>query len=347
MASVMSLALDRAGASEEALEAFSMDEAEFREFYARTSRPLHGYLCHISGNVTLADDLLQESYFRFLRARRPSMSGDQMKSYLFKIGSNLVRDHLRRGEAPGASGSRPAHRDDGRRGRRRCGSKTGRRLPRPFGDDAALPADPLDGLRRRGEPRRDRGGRRTEGAERAAASFPRPREDAGSPQSPRVVAMNVPSCAREEAVLRAVRLDRWDDDLREHARDCAVCADVALAASFMKMEAGSHAAHPLPAADTIFWKARLLARREAAKRAAWACALIAGVALAFWVSPVVTRWAAHMATAYAAGSQAPSAPVTHDLGTVLLFALLPIALTITVLRTLRFTSPSRNRARPN
>ena len=76
-------------------------------------------------------------------------------------------------------------------------------------------------------------------------------------------------------------------------------------------------------------------------------ALIAGVALAFWVSPVVTRWAARMATTYAAGSQAPSAPVTHDLGTVLSFALLPIALTITVLRTLRFTSPSRNRARPN
>ncbi|MBI3450602.1 MAG: RNA polymerase sigma factor [Acidobacteria bacterium] len=103
----MSVALDRIAAREEALEAFSMDEDEFRELYARTSRPLHGYLCHISGSVTLADDLLQESYYRFLRARRPKMTDDQMKSYLFKIGANLVRDHLRGAkhrELPAAEG---------------------------------------------------------------------------------------------------------------------------------------------------------------------------------------------------------------------------------------------------
>ena len=45
-------------------EAFQMDEESFRAFYARTARPLWSYLRRISGDPTLADDLLQESYLR-------------------------------------------------------------------------------------------------------------------------------------------------------------------------------------------------------------------------------------------------------------------------------------------
>ncbi|HZE88411.1 MAG TPA: RNA polymerase sigma factor [Verrucomicrobiae bacterium] len=122
----MSVALDRLTAREESLEAFSMDEEAFRGFYARTSRPLHGYLAHIAGSVTLADDLLQESYYRFLRARRPTMTDDQMKSYLFKIGSNLVRDHLRGAkhrELPAAEGlveNTPGAGDEGEAAGRRA-----------------------------------------------------------------------------------------------------------------------------------------------------------------------------------------------------------------------------------
>src|SRR6266850_5730852 len=91
----MSLSLDAVAATEEAAESWTMDEEEFREFYARTARPLHGYLSHLSGNATLADDLLQESYYRFLRAKLPAMNEDQRKSYLFKIAGNLMRDQIR------------------------------------------------------------------------------------------------------------------------------------------------------------------------------------------------------------------------------------------------------------
>lgn len=84
-----------AGAGNAAAESPEMDESAFREFYARTSRPLHGYLCHISGSASLADDFLQETYYRFLRAKLPEMNDDQRKSYLFRIGANLLRDHLR------------------------------------------------------------------------------------------------------------------------------------------------------------------------------------------------------------------------------------------------------------
>lgn len=77
-------------------EAFQMDEQAFRTFYDRTARLLWSYLYRGSGNdAALADDLLQETYYRFLRARLPEMNQDYMKNYLFRIGTNLMRDHWR------------------------------------------------------------------------------------------------------------------------------------------------------------------------------------------------------------------------------------------------------------
>ena len=41
-------------------------EEGFRQLYEATSRPLWGYLHHASGRPDVADDLLQETYCRFL-----------------------------------------------------------------------------------------------------------------------------------------------------------------------------------------------------------------------------------------------------------------------------------------
>lgn len=76
-------------------EIFQMDEQTFRPFYERTARPLWSYLYRASGNATLADDLVQESYYRFLRVRFPEMDQEYMKNYLFRIATNLLRDHWR------------------------------------------------------------------------------------------------------------------------------------------------------------------------------------------------------------------------------------------------------------
>jgi RNA polymerase sigma-70 factor (ECF subfamily) len=78
-------------------ETFQMDEQSFRTFYDRTARLLWAYLYRISGNnASLADDLVQESYYRFLRIKLPAMDQEYMKNYLFRIGTNLLRDHWRR-----------------------------------------------------------------------------------------------------------------------------------------------------------------------------------------------------------------------------------------------------------
>lgn len=81
-------------AAEEA--SFALNEEGFRRFYAETARPLRAYLSRISGDSVLADDLLQESYFRFLRAERPEMNDVGRKNYLYRIATNLFYDHYRR-----------------------------------------------------------------------------------------------------------------------------------------------------------------------------------------------------------------------------------------------------------
>lgn len=72
-----------------------MDEATFEALYQETARPLWSYVHRVSGNATLADDILQETYYRFLRAPRVKMDKAQMKSYLYRIATNLLHDYWR------------------------------------------------------------------------------------------------------------------------------------------------------------------------------------------------------------------------------------------------------------
>jgi RNA polymerase sigma-70 factor (ECF subfamily) len=80
----------------EADETFHMDEDAFRAFYERTARPLWAYLSRITGDRQLCDDLLQETYYRFLRSQTPPEGEAHRRNYLFRIATNLVRDAHRR-----------------------------------------------------------------------------------------------------------------------------------------------------------------------------------------------------------------------------------------------------------
>ncbi len=77
-----------------------MDNDAFAGFYERSARPLRAYLARVSGDAALADDLMQESYVRFLCAAR-SWDGEVAgRRYLFRIATNLLKDHWRRARSP-------------------------------------------------------------------------------------------------------------------------------------------------------------------------------------------------------------------------------------------------------
>ena len=73
-----------------------MDEETFRGFYMRTSGMLWAYLARATNDTAAADDLLQESYYRLLRATATFESDEHRKNYLFRIATNLIRDRFRR-----------------------------------------------------------------------------------------------------------------------------------------------------------------------------------------------------------------------------------------------------------
>jgi RNA polymerase sigma-70 factor, ECF subfamily len=81
----------------------TMDNEAFAAFYERSARSLWAYLVRVSGDPALAEDLMQESYVRFLCASgAPSLAADgesASRLYLFRIATNLLHDHWRRPRA--------------------------------------------------------------------------------------------------------------------------------------------------------------------------------------------------------------------------------------------------------
>jgi RNA polymerase sigma-70 factor (ECF subfamily) len=107
--------MERLGAFDEADRTFQMTEEVFRSFYELTARPLRVYLARMTNDDRLADDLLQETYYRFLRATISFESDDHRRRYLYRIATNLVHDLRRRPrveyEPASAAESHPAFTD--------------------------------------------------------------------------------------------------------------------------------------------------------------------------------------------------------------------------------------------
>lgn len=97
----IALARSAAARPEAGVQSLAMDEESFRILYEWTARPLWAYLARVSGNPSLADDLLQECYCRFLSLESPPHEEAHRKNYLFRIATNLLRDHWRAAQRHG------------------------------------------------------------------------------------------------------------------------------------------------------------------------------------------------------------------------------------------------------
>jgi RNA polymerase sigma-70 factor (ECF subfamily) len=88
------------------------DAAGFRAFYEATARPLWAYLSR-TATPDLADDLVQEAFYRLLRSDFVPESDAHAKNYLYRIATHLVRDHFRRVRRRRAAGEVDAGKEPG------------------------------------------------------------------------------------------------------------------------------------------------------------------------------------------------------------------------------------------
>ena len=73
-----------------------IDEGVFHELYRTTAAPLRAYAARVLGNVSQADDIVQEAYLRLLRTPLRTDDPQYLRAYLFRIASNLMADYFRR-----------------------------------------------------------------------------------------------------------------------------------------------------------------------------------------------------------------------------------------------------------
>lgn len=82
--------------AEEAPRALTLGEEDFEGFYARTSPGLWAYLRRLSGDAAVADDVLQESYLKFLHRADAGRDEREKRGYLYRIATTVLHDRWRR-----------------------------------------------------------------------------------------------------------------------------------------------------------------------------------------------------------------------------------------------------------
>jgi RNA polymerase sigma-70 factor (ECF subfamily) len=73
-----------------------LDEVRFRALYEASAGRLRGYLRRVAGDAALADDLVQETYLRLLRAHPSGGPEVENAAFVFRIATHLLYDHWRR-----------------------------------------------------------------------------------------------------------------------------------------------------------------------------------------------------------------------------------------------------------
>lgn len=96
---VMERSVEQAAGSEPVAKspARPLEESEFETFYRKNARPLWGFIYRTVGDPALADEILQSAFYQFLRAADANAPDVQLRSFVYRIATNLMSDHWRRG----------------------------------------------------------------------------------------------------------------------------------------------------------------------------------------------------------------------------------------------------------
>ncbi|MBI5868833.1 MAG: RNA polymerase sigma factor [candidate division Zixibacteria bacterium] len=78
-----------------------IEETRFRAFYEEMFPRLWRYVHRMSQNRSECDDLVQETFLRFLRTA-PDLDEKEAIPYVYRIATNLVRDKWREGKSQAA-----------------------------------------------------------------------------------------------------------------------------------------------------------------------------------------------------------------------------------------------------
>ena len=72
-----------------------MDERRFEAFYRQTAGGLWAYVYRLTSDPAAADDIVQNTFFRFLRANPALTTDEHMRRYVYRAATNLAIDHFR------------------------------------------------------------------------------------------------------------------------------------------------------------------------------------------------------------------------------------------------------------
>ena len=91
-----------------------MRRDDFERLYEEHAQPLFGFLAYRTGDATLAEDLLADTFERALRARkRFDRRKASEKTWLYAIALNLLRDSARRSKVEARALERLPHETTG------------------------------------------------------------------------------------------------------------------------------------------------------------------------------------------------------------------------------------------
>jgi RNA polymerase sigma-70 factor (ECF subfamily) len=87
-----------------------MRDADFEALYAAEAQGLYGFLAYRTGDRSLAEDLLADTFERALRSRkRYDAARGSQRTWLYAIAMNLLRDNARRAAAEGRAIEKVGH----------------------------------------------------------------------------------------------------------------------------------------------------------------------------------------------------------------------------------------------